>query len=174
MPFSIIAAVDQSGGIGQGGKLPWNLKGDLKHFKEVTQGQGGPAKLNAVIMGRTTWDSIPARFRPLAGRINLVLSRTSLELPPGVLGATSLDQALELAEGQGAGEVFVIGGASVYAQAIAHPACQTICLTEIESAFECDTFFPAVPPEFFEQTVVSDPVTEGGVTYRFVTYSRKK
>ena len=70
MPFSIIAAVDQSGGIGQGGKLPWNLKGDLKHFKEVTQGQGGPAKLNAVIMGRTTWDSIPARFRPLAGRIN--------------------------------------------------------------------------------------------------------
>ncbi len=171
MMFSIIAAVDKNRGIGQGGKLPWNLKGDMQHFKEVTLGQGKP---NAVIMGRTTWDSIPGRFRPLEGRINVVLSRQGLELPQGVLGARSLDEALAQAEGQGAGEVFVIGGASVYAEAITHPACQSIYLTEIDGAFLCDAFFPAVPADVFERTEISEPRTEGSIVYRFVTYSRKR
>jgi len=99
----------------------------------------------------------------------VVLSRSSLELPPGVLQARSLDYAL--AEAQGAGEVFVIGGASVYAQAITHPACQTLYLTEIDGAFPCDTFFPPLP-EGFRQTSESAPVVEGEVRYRFVTYQR--
>ncbi len=174
MGFAIIAALDKNRGIGQGGKLPWNLRGDMKHFKEVTVGaQEATAGQNAVIMGRTTWDSIPARFRPLEGRINVVLSRKPLvELPQGVLQAGSLDEALAQTKAQGGREVFIIGGASVYAQAINHPDCQTLYLTEIESEFPCDTFFPEVPANF-HRTETADPAAEQGVNYRFVTYKRR-
>ena len=70
-PFSIVVAIDRAGGIGREGKLPWNLPADMARFKEITQGEGG----NAVIMGRKTWDSIPEKFQPLPGRLNVVLTR---------------------------------------------------------------------------------------------------
>jgi dihydrofolate reductase/thymidylate synthase len=168
MGFSVIAALDRNRGIGSGGKLPWNLKGDMKHFKEVTLGSSGGQ--NVVIMGRTTWDSIPARFRPLEGRINVVLSRSSLELPEGVRQVSSFDEAL--VHTQGSEQIFVIGGASVYAQAVLHPECQTLYLTEIDGEFSCDTFFPEVPTNF-AKSEVSEPMNEGGVIYRFVTYQKK-
>ena len=140
------------------GSIPWKLPGDLKYFKEVTTATSNPDKQNAVrelwsarpchneglraltlpcakvIMGRKTWESIPAKFRPLDDRVNIVLSRNpsaaaELGLPAGVVCATSLDNALELlADGSELGadveSVYVIGGASVYAEAIASPACE--------------------------------------------------
>jgi dihydrofolate reductase/thymidylate synthase len=71
--FSVIVAATQRGGIGLKGQLPWkSLPTDLKAFKKITSGTGQ----NAVIMGRKTWDSIPVQFRPLAGRISIILSRS--------------------------------------------------------------------------------------------------
>src|SRR3989338_1802540 len=96
-PFNIVVAMDQNRGIGLDGKLPWHLKCDLRHFKEITTKTRDKNKRNAVIMGRKTWDSLPVRFRPLPDRVNVVITRnTSLEFPQGVSRADRLDQALEL------------------------------------------------------------------------------
>ena len=100
--------------------MPWRLSEDLKYFKEVTT-KGG---LNAVVMGTKTWDSIPAKFRPLAGRINVVLSRNpgALGLPDDVLGATSLPDALSSIDNRAdIDQCFIIGGAEVYREALQMP-----------------------------------------------------
>ena len=72
--FSVIVAATSSYGIGKDGGIPWRLPGDMKHFKAITN-SCAPMKQNAVIMGRVTWESIPSKFRPLPGRMNVVLSR---------------------------------------------------------------------------------------------------
>ena len=173
MEFSIIAAVDNNRGIGKSGKLPWALKGDMAHFKAVTTREVAPGQQNAVIMGRTTWVSLPERFRPLPGRLNVVLSRQAggLKLPTGVEQAASLNNALLALAAAKVGEVFIIGGGSVYAEAVQHPQCTAIYLTEIDTSFECDTFFPELPAAFAED-LRSEPQSEGGLNYQFVTYRR--
>lgn len=170
--FSIIVAMDQNRGIGLKGQLPWHLQADLKHFQDITTTTQDPAKQNAVIMGRKTWDSLPEKSRPLPKRLNVVLSRASLTLPVGVVTAKSLDAALGVL-GQRADieRVFVIGGGSVYAQAITHPACQRIYLTEIQTTVGSDTYFPAIP-DSFHQTDASPPFTESGLTFRYLTFDR--
>src|SRR5689334_4792565 len=95
--FSIIVAVDEQFGIGRNKLLPWNIPGDMKHFKEITT-RSSEGKQNFVIMGRKTWDSIPEKFRPLPGRVNCVLSRDlQMVLPAGVLRKTGLQEALHYA-----------------------------------------------------------------------------
>src|SRR5271169_1690094 len=95
-PFSIIVAFDSQYGIGKKGGLAWKLPLDLKHFKEITTTVADPAKKNAVIMGRKTWESLPPKFQPLPGRVNLVLSKEGgINLPSEVLSSQSLDEALK-------------------------------------------------------------------------------
>jgi dihydrofolate reductase len=72
---TLIVAATTNNGIGQAGKLPWRLPREMQYFARVTTGQGGGGKKNAVVMGRTTWESIPRRFRPLPGRTNFVISQ---------------------------------------------------------------------------------------------------
>jgi len=78
-PFSLVVAATQRGGIGLNNSIPWKLSTDMKFFKKVTSTTTDASKLNAVIMGRKTWDSIPQKFRPLPGRLNIVLTRSSTE-----------------------------------------------------------------------------------------------
>lgn len=174
-------------GIGIGNRLPWKLAGDLKYFSKVTFGDAilaASGKMNVVIMGRKTWESLPEKHRPLKGRYNIVLSRSALEEPTGgewgalVLDklnvVNSLEGALVLIErSPNVGGVFVIGGANVYAQAIAHPDADKIYLTEIEGEFNCDAFFPPIPPETFEKKTVSEMHEENGIRYRFAEFTRK-
>lgn len=138
----VVAACKQTRGIGQAGSLPWRLKGDMAFFKQLTRSTSDPLKRNAVIMGRKTWQSIPPKFRPLDDRLNVVLSRNpamkhELQIPDKVLVAESLEQALELLSdscelGSGVETVYVIGGGSVYAEALnLRDACGKIHLTEV-------------------------------------------
>lgn len=168
MNFSVVAAIDSNRGIGKAGALAWRLKGDMDHFRLLTLGEGN----NAVIMGRTTWESLPDKFRPLPGRLNVVLSRQLLALPNGVLLAGSLDEALILPQLSSLKEVFIIGGANVYAQAVNHHSCNKIYLTEIESKYDCDTYFPELPANFMKESE-SDIVSEAGVNFRFVVYAKR-
>lgn len=172
MNFSIISALDSNRGIGYQNKLPWHLPADMKHFKDETMG-------GTVIMGRKTWDSIPEKFKPFSGRLNIVISRSDLELPEGVLLAHSLDEALTLAEENGhERKAFVIGGATLYAEAIKHPKCEELILTHIEGEHEVDTYFPNYETNF-EEVNPKKPIEilieeqEGGVRYRFAVYQRK-
>jgi len=81
-------AFDSQYGMGKNGQLPWVIPQDLKHFKEISTAVINPANKNAVIMGRKTWESLPEKFRPLPGRVNVVLSKEGkLDLPSGVLSS---------------------------------------------------------------------------------------
>lgn len=163
--FDVVVAADEAGGIGAGGGLPWRLPGDMKHFVAVTRGAGD----NAVIMGRRTWESIPSRFRPLAGRRNLVLSRSAEARFEGAERAASLDEALALAAG--AAEVHVIGGGQLYREALAHPRCRDVYLTRVHARFDCDTRLPPLAPRFARTEVLGEG-EDGGVRYTFERWSR--
>jgi dihydrofolate reductase/thymidylate synthase len=174
--FSIVVALDAQSGIGKDGGLPWHLPGDIKFFREMTSKAAAGAR-NAVIMGRTTWESIPEKFRPLAKRLNVVLTRrTDMKFPEGVLVATDFSQAFELIEKAGrqapVERIFVIGGAKVYRAALSFRECRTLFVTQIDQTFDCDTYFPDFKPDF-ELKDTSVPWQEGAISYVFCTYQRK-
>lgn len=133
--IAMIAAVAANGGIGINGGLPWHLPGDLQYFKAMTLGK-------PVIMGRKTFESLP---NPLAGRTNIVITRDRQWQHEGVVAAYSIDEAIALAtsiaQRDHAEEIMVIGGAQIYQQAFA--SAIRLYLTQIDAAFEADTFFPA-------------------------------
>ena len=171
-PFSIIVAFDSQYGIGKNGQLPWGLPSDLKHFKEITSTVINPACKNAVIMGRKTWDSLPARFRPLPGRLNVILSKQSiLGLPREVLCASDFDTVLTQLSVPEIENIFVIGGAQIYALAIDHPACKKICVTHVQGEYGCDAFFPPISKEFFPISA-TEPLLENGISFHFSDYLR--
>lgn len=158
----IIAAVARNGAIGRGNALLFNEPADQRHFRQSTLGC-------PVIMGRKTWDSLPARFRPLPGRRNLVVSRNAgLEFAGAELAP---DLATALARVADAPRVFVIGGAQLYAQALR--LAHTLVLTEIDADLDGDAFFPDWDRSAFEKTLGDEAVTAAGVPYRFVTYQRR-
>ena len=174
-PFSIIVAVDQKFGIGKNGVLPWDLPGEIRHFKEVTTAPYNSHE-NVVIMGRKTWDSIPQKFRPLTKRINLVLTRQpDYEFSSGVLKASGLDEALMLLKSNQYkdrfGKIFVIGGSELFQSAVNHPECREVYLTHIDASFSCDRFFPSLPPAFKEVSR-SALMLEKSISYFFATYQR--
>ncbi|MCP4093776.1 MAG: dihydrofolate reductase [Planctomycetes bacterium] len=162
--------MDCARGIGRDGDMPWHLPSDLKYFAKITKGetaQTGGA-LNTVIMGRKTWDSIPERFRPLAGRTNIVISRQR-DLPmEGAALAQSLEQALEMADSSS--DCFVIGGATIYEMALAHPDCGDLLITEIDSDFDCAVFFPAL--DGFERIEQGERSSDGDLNLRFCRWRR--
>jgi len=129
--IALIAAVARNGVIGWQQQLLWHLPEDMKHFRETTREK-------PVIMGRKTWESLPAAFRPLPKRHNIVVSRNSAYLAGGATLAGSIEEAIGLA-GE-AGEVFVIGGAELYRQAL--PLAGRLYLTEVAEDCRGDSYFP--------------------------------
>lgn len=129
----IISAVAENNVIGKNGGLPWHYPEDMEHFKETTMGF-------PVVMGRTTYLSLPESVRPLEGRKNIVLTRSEMDVPGEVELANSLEEAWEIAEDTGKDKVFIMGGASVYEQTI--DLADKMVLTEVHEEYEGDTFFP--------------------------------
>ena len=170
--FSIIVAFDSQYGIGKNGQLAWNLSMDIKHFKEITTAVTDPNKKNALIMGRKTWESLPQKFRPLPGRVNLVLSKLGkLDLPSGVLCSQSLDEALDQLSIPGIENIFVIGGAQIYALAMEHPLCQKLYVTHVQGEHGCDAFFPPISRQFFPISS-SEQYLQQGISFHFSDYLR--
>ncbi len=135
MRVSIIAAVASNRVIGKDNSLIWHLPDDMRFFKEMTQG-------HCVITGRKNYESIPARFRPLPNRTNIVVTRQENYEAPGAIVAGSLDEALEIARAKGETEVFIIGGGQLYHETLQRGLADQLYLTELHAAFEGDTFFP--------------------------------
>ena len=120
--------------IGNAGRLPWRLPGEMAHFRRVTMG-------HPVIMGRRTFASMK---RPLSGRTNIVLSKSGIDVPPGVHVVADFDAALDIARAQCLHDrvdaVMIVGGAAVYAFAL--PRAQVLYMTIVHASPEGDTFFP--------------------------------
>eukprot|EP00927_Polykrikos_kofoidii_P086971 TRINITY_DN98_c0_g1_i2.p1 TRINITY_DN98_c0_g1~~TRINITY_DN98_c0_g1_i2.p1 ORF type:complete len:488 (+),score=57.35 TRINITY_DN98_c0_g1_i2:68-1531(+) len=176
---SVIVATTPKRGIGKDGTLPWRIPEDLAHFKRVTTATDGDGCQNAVVMGRKTWESIPEKFRPLAGRINVVLTKSASEpafvspYPDGVVTAASLTSAVEkLVSRDDVAEIFVIGGESAYREALEMPSCHRIFLTRIGKEMECDAFFPAFDETVFKPVHVSTTRSREGLPYDFAIYDR--
>lgn len=151
--------------IGAGGTMPWHLPGDLAHFRRTTAG-------SAVVMGRTTWDSLDPRYRPLPGRRNIVLSRRPGFVAEGAERASDLDAALDLL---GPGGGWVIGGAQVYAAAL--DRADTLVVTDIDLSVDGDTRAPVVDDLAWE-VESADPdrgwhAAANGLRYRFTTFRRR-
>lgn len=160
MKINLIYARAANGVIGKDGQMPWHLPEDLAHFKQLTSGC-------PVIMGRKTWDSLPERFRPLPGRLNIVITRKENWSKNGVQRASSLREALQICESESV--VWVIGGAQIYAQAL--PLAHAVEVTEIEGDYDGDAFAPELGDEW--QVVARERhVSASGVHFSFVRYQR--
>lgn len=171
MTLALIAAVARHGVIGRDNGLVWHEPLDQQHFRALTLGC-------PVVMGRKTWESLPARFRPLPGRRNVVVTRQAGYAAPGAETAGSLPLALALlapaetdtdAEAQ---QVFVIGGAELYALAL--PLADRLELTEIDADLAGDTHFPHFEPKDFTETRREPHTAADGTRFAFVTYQRRQ
>ena len=155
--ISAIAALQKKDrGIGNNGGLLFHIPEDMKRFKAITMG-------HPVIMGRKTWESIPEKFRPLPGRTNIVITRNTAYDAPGAHIAHSLKEALSLgkkieeakpsssssvarSDKVGCREIFVIGGGSIYAEALPHT--RRLYLTLVDTQEKADAFFPEYTHDF--------------------------
>jgi dihydrofolate reductase len=158
--INLIYARAANGVIGKGGTMPWHLPEDLAHFKKLTSGC-------PVIMGRKTWDSLPPRFRPLPGRTNIVITRDGNWKAEGAQRAAGLDEALQMAGA--VPDIWVIGGAQIYAQAEALAGRAEV--TEIAQDFDGDAFAPTLGPDWIEDAR-EQHVTAQGLAFSFVRYLR--
>ncbi|NQD39924.1 dihydrofolate reductase [Glutamicibacter halophytocola] len=173
-----IWAQANNGIIGAQGTMPWHVPEDLAHFKRITAG-------HPVVMGRTTWNSFPAKFRPLPGRTNIVLTGQA-ELheqlrKDGAVPASTLDEALALArKAEGSEEVWIIGGGKVYAQAL--PLLDVAVITKLDLEPAGDTSAPQLSGDFAIGATepAQDPdeanwhASSTGIRYRFETWLRQK
>ena len=156
MTYRLIWAQSTSGVIGRDNGIPWRLPEDQAHFKELTLGQ-------TVVMGRLTWESLPASVRPLPGRRNIVVSRNGGYTAQGAEVVTELPES---------GDLWVIGGAQLYGLAL--PLAERCEITEIDIGLHRDDG-DAMAPVLDESWVGTegDWLTSGsGLRYRFSSYVR--
>lgn len=166
MIISLIAAVSKNNVIGRDNDLPWKLPDDMKYFMTTTVG-------HTVIMGRKNFDSLPPKMKPLRNRVNIVITRNEKVLEGfDVKAVGSLQQALDLSPNDE--EVFVIGGAQIYALALPH--ADRLYLTEIDKVVDGDVYFPPFDKsEWTESSRVHHEADElHAYAFDFVLYERKK
>lgn len=158
--LSLIVAISENYVIGREGQLPWHLSADLKRFKKLTMG-------HHIVMGRKTYDSIG---RQLPGRTSVVLTRQTDWSVEGVLTATGLETALELAGDDE--EVFIIGGSQIYQLAL--PLVERLYVTRVQASVSGDTYFPEITSEQWqlEQTDSFSADEKNDHDYSFLVYSR--
>ena len=185
--INAIVACDLNHGIGINGKLPWEgkLKSEMHHFARNTRNVPGNVATkkgqNAVVMGRKTWESIPEKFRPLRGRFNVVLSR-SMKKSEGdkFVVKSGLCEALDFLDNrEDIYKIWIIGGNSLYEEAIRNKLCSSILLTRVFEKFEeVDTFIPN-PGEFgykkLDKSVALDLkeiIVEDGMKFQYELWKR--
>lgn len=152
---SLIVAMDRERAIGHAGRLPWHIPADLKRFRALTMG-------HHIVMGRRTYESIG---RLLPGRTSVIVTRRQDYAVPGAIVAHSLQEALARCAGEA--EIFVIGGAQLYRDALT--IADRLYLTEVDGIFAADTWFPELPPGRWRE-VSREHRAEPGDGYRGVDY----
>jgi dihydrofolate reductase len=159
----LVWAQSTSGVIGRGGDIPWRVPEDLARFKRVTMG-------HTVVMGRHTWDSLPARVRPLPGRRNVVLSRQTDFVADGAEVLGSLEQACTLSETER--QMWVIGGAQIYLLALPHATRCEVTEVDIDLRRDDDDALAPVLDEAWLGETGEWRLSRSGLRYRFNSYQR--
>ena len=159
MKISIVVAIGANNAIGKDNQLLWRLPNDLKHFKQITSG-------HTIIMGRKTYYSVG---KPLPNRRNIVITRQNINIE-GCEVVNSLDAALGLCANEP--EIFIVGGAEIYKQAIHVTNC--IYLTIVHQSFEGDTYFPEIKADDWKESEREDhqPDEKHQFSYSFITLER--
>ncbi|KOV74766.1 dihydrofolate reductase [Streptomyces sp. AS58] len=167
MNVGLIWAQTLDGVIGADNSIPWRLPEDMAHFKAITVG-------HPVVMGRRTWDSLPARFRPLPGRRNIVVTRNPQWSAEGAERAGSIAEALNLAgepsEQPAPAAAWVIGGGEIYRAALEYAT--TLSVTEVDSDTTGDTYAPTLDPAWEVTDDTGWQSSTSGLRYRIRGYSR--
>ena len=185
--FDLIVAVSKNNGIGKDNSIPWNIKPDLKYFKEITTKRTSSEFpfSNYVIMGRNTWESIPKEFTPLSNRKNIIISSKNLIVPEGVVVFDTFEKALDFCEQTttklinqkmcddviNKPKIFVIGGERLYKEAINNNECDKIYITHIYKDFDCDKYFPEIPKQF-KLISISDFNNYEMTYFRYLVYQQ--
>jgi dihydrofolate reductase len=166
MKISIIVAIDSKNGIGKNGQLLFRIPEDFKRMSEITNG-------HPILMGRTTWESLPEKRRPLPGRYNIVITRNEGYLINGAREGKnfaivkSLEDAIEKAKScLGSEEVFVFGGGQIFKEAMKKNLVDKLYLTIVEGDFGADTFFPDYSD--FRKVVFEKKGGSGEYKYKFL------
>lgn len=158
MSVALVWAQSTSGVIGRDGGIPWHVPEDLARFKELTLG-------HTVVMGRRTWDSLPARFRPLPGRRNVVLTRNRGFDAPGAEVVGSIDDAID-------DQTWVIGGSEIYHLALPAATRCEVTEVEIDLRLEDDDALAPVLDESWTGTSGDWHDSTSGLRYRFHSFQR--
>jgi dihydrofolate reductase len=156
---SLVVAHARGGVIGRDGGLPWHLPGDMRWFRELTTG-------GTVLMGRTTYASLPDAYRPLPGRRNLVLTSRPDDAPDGAEAFGTLAAALDAC----GHDCFVIGGDRTYREAL--PLAQRVYATEIDADVDGDAFFAPLDPAAWRLVAEREPVLDEELPFTIRTYDR--
>lgn len=168
MKIVLVAAVAKNGVIGRDNGLPWRIKSDLQYFRSLTIGR-------PVVMGRKTFLSIG---KPLPGRTNIVVSRDPVFSASGVVAATTLDRAMQVARGdalrRGADSIAIIGGTEIFRHMMT--SADRLALTIVDAAPAGDTYFPEIDPRHWRE-IEHSPQKQGPqdeFSFSFVTYERDR
>lgn len=165
MNISLIYAASENNVIGKNNQLIWRLPADMKYFREKTWG-------HCVVTGRKNYESIPEKFRPLPGRINIVITRQKNYSAPNAIVVDSIPKAIEAAKEKGETECFIIGGEEIYSQTIGF--ADKIYLTTIHHSFEGDTYAPIIDTKVWKKIKREDfqPDEKNKYAYSFVELVR--
>ncbi len=161
--ITIIAAIANNNALGKDNDLIWHLPADLKRFKKVTSG-------HHILMGRNTFESIG---KPLPNRTSVIITRNNDYFRDGCLVANSIEEAIDLAKEDS--DIFIIGGAQIYKQAIEKGLVDKLDITIVHHDFEADVFFPEINMNIWKQVSREDFKVndKNKYDYSFVSYTRK-
>ncbi|MBA3789217.1 dihydrofolate reductase [Patescibacteria group bacterium] len=162
--ISLIAAIGAKNRVlGKDNQLLWHIPDDLKRFKKLTDG-------HPVIMGRKTWESLPEKYRPLPGRLNIIITRQEQYEASGAEICSSLQDALAVARAaEGGTEIFIIGGGEIFRESL--PLATRLYLTLIDEEKEGNVFFPEYETIFTKKIFVA-PHESDGLHYTWIDLER--
>uniref|UniRef100_UPI0037E9A584 dihydrofolate reductase n=1 Tax=Semicossyphus pulcher TaxID=241346 RepID=UPI0037E9A584 len=182
-PLRLIAAVCNDMGIGKDGKLPWHLPGEFQYFLNTVTRVSRPGKMNMMVWGKLCWYSNPETLFPLANNLHVVLSKTLHTVPDHAhFLRPDFESALLLAAQPPLADlietIWVVGGTQVYKEALKHPWCDLVYLTDIMADFDCDVFFPEFDRGLFKEQerfpgVPSKIQEENGIKYKFQVFKKE-
>ncbi|XP_058501506.1 zgc:153031 [Solea solea] len=181
-PVRVIAAVCNDMGMGKDGKMPWNLPNEFQYFMNTVTRVSRPGKMNMMVWGKLCWFSHPESTFPLSNVLHVVLSSTLSSTPNHAhFLSDDFDGAVRLASEPPLADlietIWVVGGTQVYKDALSHPWCDLVFLTDVMANFDCDVFFPEFDRELFEiqerfPNVPSDVQEENNVKYKWQVFKK--